>query len=92
MEPARTVYIDMTVPFGWAGRVAGRAPVPLWLRAAGFTYQPWQTGSQIAWARFATGAWAAVVEITLTTARGETLAPVTVWVPESAVRLHPVIG
>ena len=89
ITPHRDVYVDMSIPFGEFGRVAGRRRAPLWLRAAGYTYDPWQLAQQIGWARFVTGAWAAVIQLTLATANQHTHTPVVVWVPEHAIRLQP---
>lgn len=77
----------MSAAFGWAARVAGRRPTSLRVRAAGFTYQPHQPGTQLAWARFCTGEWAAVVDVTLSTANGLHEMPVTLWLPADAVEV-----
>jgi hypothetical protein len=75
----------MHATFPWAATVAGREPTPLRVRAAGFTFDHHQPGLQIAWARFTTGIWAAVVTLELSTANRAGCVPVTVWVPRQCV-------
>ncbi|MFC0313548.1 hypothetical protein ACFQNE_03210 [Gordonia phosphorivorans] len=84
--PGRPVILQANNALSWAARVAGREPPSLRVRSCGLTFPPELPATLTAWARFTTGVWAAVVDVTLPTHDGAGAVTATLWVPGETIR------
>ncbi|MCK0441200.1 hypothetical protein MUG78_17515 [Gordonia alkaliphila] len=85
----RPVILQSNIALGWAARVADREQPSLHVRSWGLTFPTEMPATLIAWARFTTGLWAAVVEVALPTYNGAECVHATLWVPGDTIRPLP---
>lgn len=85
--PPRPVLVDMGSVWSFAFPVAGAPAVTLTDRAYGLRVEPWQTGTQLAWAKSAHGVWIAAVLVPIASANGRVQVRPCLWVPAAAIAL-----